>query len=160
MGTDGHLHLPIGYSPEYPTIGTNGCPAGLAADCQHKNEPDVGYELALVRWLCQTLLDVTQRLQISDPQMSTWQSTLANLVSYPTDDTGFRISPAVALALGHRHYSHLLMVYPLYLVTPDTAADRSLIEKSLDHWIGLNVGAHTARGYTYTGAASISALLG
>jgi hypothetical protein len=49
-----------------------------------------------------------------------------------------------------------MMVYPLRVLKPDNAANRKLIEKSLAHWTGLK-GA--LEGYTYTGAASISALL-
>jgi alpha-L-fucosidase 2 len=65
------------------------------------------------------------------------------------------IGAGVPYAKSHRHYSHLLMVYPLHLVTPDT--DSALIEKSVRYWHSLT-GAH--RGYSYTGAASMFALLG
>jgi len=49
------------------------------------------------------------------------------------------------------------MVYPLYLVNWDQPANRSLILKSVQHWHALT-GAH--RGYSYTGAASIYAMMG
>jgi hypothetical protein len=49
------------------------------------------------------------------------------------------------------------MIYPLRVLTPDNDSIRALIEKSLSHWTGLK-GA--LEGYTFTGAASISALLG
>jgi hypothetical protein len=60
-------------------------------------------------------------------------------------------------AQSHRHYSHLLMVYPLYLVTWDQPESRDLITKSVEHWHAIT-GAH--RGYSYTGAASIYAMTG
>jgi len=154
MGPDGYLHMPIGYSPEYPTVGSN-CPAG--ATCQHVSEADTNYDLALIRWGCRTLLDIVRRLRLDDPQAAQWEETLRKLLPYPTDENGFAISATVPFALSHRHYSHLLMVYPLYLVTPENADDRLIIQRSLDHWMGLT-GA--LRGYSYTGAASISALLG
>jgi hypothetical protein len=61
------------------------------------------------------------------------------------------------LEISHRHFSHLLMVYPLHLVDPQSAADRPVIEKSLDHWIGFK-GA--LQGYSYTGASAMCSWLG
>jgi len=60
-------------------------------------------------------------------------------------------------AQSHRHYSHLLMVHPLYLVNWDQPEQRELIEKSVVRWHALT-GAH--RGYSYTGAASMYAMMG
>jgi hypothetical protein len=62
----------------------------------------------------------------------------------------------VPLLVSHRHFSHLMMIYPLRVLKPDNAENRKLIEQSLSHWTGLE-GA--LAGYTFTGAASISALL-
>ena len=81
---------------------------------------------------------------------------LAQLAPYPTDANGFMIGADVPFAKSHRHYSHLLAVYPLYELTGDTPEERALIEKSLAHWVSFE-GA--LQGYTFTGAASISALL-
>jgi hypothetical protein len=82
---------------------------------------------------------------------------LARLVDYPVDANGFMIGAGVPFAQSHRHYSHLLMVYPLYLVTWEQPQFRELIDKSLRHWLSFE-GA--LQGYTFTGAASISAQLG
>lgn len=67
------------------------------------------------------------------------------------------IGAGVPFAMSHRHYSHMLAVYPLYEINGSTDAERALIEKSLAHWVGFE-GA--LQGYTFTGAASMSALLG
>jgi hypothetical protein len=82
---------------------------------------------------------------------------LAKRVAYPTDANGFMIGADIPFAKSHRHYSHLLAVYPLYELTGRTPDERALIEKSLAHWVGFE-GA--LQGYTFTGAASMSALLG
>ena len=79
---------------------------------------------------------------------------LAKLAPYPVDENGFMIGAGVPFAKSHRHYSHMLAVYPLYEVTWEQPDNRALIEKSLDHWIGFE-GA--LQGYSFTGAASISA---
>jgi hypothetical protein len=82
---------------------------------------------------------------------------LQNLTDYSKDDaTGFNIGLNVPLLVSHRHYAHLMMIYPLRVFKPDNAENTKLIEKSLSHWTGLK-GA--LEGYTFTGAASMSALL-
>jgi len=139
-GGDGRLHLPTTLSPEYPTSG-----------------PDCNYDLSLIRWGCQTLLESAQRLGISDSLAPTWRRVLDTLTPYPTDANGFMIASGVPYATSHRHYSHLLMIYPLYLVNWDQTANRTLIERSIVRWHELT-GAH--RGYSYTGAASMYAMMG
>jgi hypothetical protein len=67
------------------------------------------------------------------------------------------VGAGVPFAMSHRHYSHMLSVYPLYLVNAEQPGSRALIETSLRHWISFE-GA--LRGYSFTGAASISAGLG
>lgn len=139
-GTDGKLHLPRTYSPEY----------GSAEDCN--------FDLALLRWGCQTLLDITKRLQIEDPLIPRWQTTLNELTPFPADaNNGLMIGKEVPYAFSHRHYSHLLAAYPLYLINKEHPAERELIEKSLLYWQGKS-GAH--QGYSCTGASSISSALG
>ncbi|MFE3737123.1 Tat pathway signal sequence domain protein [Streptomyces sp. NPDC059134] len=140
-GSDGKLHLPSTLSPEYPVVPPQ----------------DTNYDLALIRWGCRTLLDASARLGVDDPLRPRWQEVLARLTPYPTDRNGFMIGADTPYAQSHRHYSHLLMVYPLYLVNWDQPENRELIEKSLVHWHALT-GAH--RGYSYTGAASLYAMAG
>jgi hypothetical protein len=138
-GADGKLHLPETISPEY----------GSAPDCN--------YDLALLRWGCRTLLDAAARLKIADPLEARWREVLDRLVDYPVDDKGYMIGAGVPFAKSHRHYSHLMMVYPLHLVTAEQPGARELIERSLRHWIGF---AGALQGYSFTGAASIAAQLG
>lgn len=111
----------------------------------------------LLRWGCRTLLDSAELLGKRDPLANRWREVLAKLTPYPVDGNGYMIGAGVPFAKSHRHYSHLLAVYPLYEVTGRTADERALIEKSLAHWVGFE-GA--LQGYTFTGAASMSALLG
>ena len=136
-GADGKLHLPATFSPEYGV-----------------NAPDTNYDLSLIRWGCRTLLDAARELQIDDPLAPKWQNVLATLVDYPADVNGYMIGAGVPFAKSHRHYSHLLQVYPLYEITWERPENRQIIETSLNHWVGFE-GA--LQGYTFTGAASISA---
>ncbi|KOV68765.1 glycosyl hydrolase family 95 catalytic domain-containing protein [Streptomyces sp. MMG1121] len=140
-GSDGKLHLPSTLSPEYPVVPPQ----------------DTNYDLALIRWGCQTLVESAQLLGVEDELTPRWQEVLARLTPYPVDDNGFMIGADTPYAQSHRHYSHLLMVYPLYLVNWDQPTSRDLITRSVAHWHALT-GAH--RGYSYTGAASMYAMTG
>lgn len=137
---DGKLHLPKTYSPEY----------GNAEDCN--------FDLSLLRWSCQTLLEITKRLNISDPLIPRWQETLNELTPYPVDpDNGLMIGRNVPYAFSHRHYSHLLAIYPLYIINNEQTGGKELIEKSLNYWQSKE-GA--LLGYSLTGASSISSAIG
>ncbi|GHG88833.1 glycosyl hydrolase family 95 catalytic domain-containing protein [Streptomyces lanatus] len=139
-GADGKLHLPATFSPEY---------GGNSRDCN--------YDLMLLTWGCRTLLDAAELLGVEDESAPRWREVLARRTAYPTDANGFMIGADLPFAKSHRHYSHLLAVYPLYELTGRTPDERALIERSLAHWVGFE-GA--LQGYTFTGAASMSALLG
>ncbi|MGP3958759.1 glycosyl hydrolase family 95 catalytic domain-containing protein [Nonomuraea sp. 3N208] len=140
-GADGKLHLPSTLSPEYPVTPSQ----------------DTNYDLALIRWGCGTLLESAARLGIDDPLKPKWQEVLDKLAGYPVDGNGFMIGANTPYAQSHRHYSHLLMIYPLYLVNWNQPENRALIEKSVVHWQSLT-SAH--RGYSFTGAASLYAMMG
>ena len=142
-GDDGRLHIARGLSPEY--------------DNQPKPNPDCNIDLSLLRWGCQTLLESCQRLKLDDPQIPQWKNTLAKLTPYPQDANGLMISASVPFAMSHRHFSHLLMIYPLYIMTPEQPENRELVVKSLKHWMSM---PKALAGYSFVGAAAISALMG
>ncbi len=136
---DGKLHLPATYSPEY----------GSAEDCN--------YDLALLRWGCRTLIESAGRLHVDDPLLPAWKNVLEKLAPYPQDENGLFIGRNTPYAFSHRHYSHLLAAYPLYLLNKERKEDVELIENSLRFWQE-KTGAH--QGYSLTGASSISSALG
>lgn len=138
-GEEGKLHLPATYSPEYDT----------AEDCN--------FDLALLRWGCQTLLESAQRLNIQDPLAETWEDVLHNLTPYPMDENGLLIGKDMPYAFSHRHYSHLLAIYPLYLINKEQPGDIETIEKSLVFWQSK---PKALLGYSCTGASSISSAIG
>ncbi|MFF0725929.1 glycoside hydrolase family 95-like protein [Streptomyces sp. NPDC004134] len=138
-GPEGRLHLPTTMSPEY----------GGAKDCN--------YDLALLYWGCQTLVEATERLRTDDELLPKWRDVLDRLTAPPQGAEGMWIGSDLRLTSSHRHYSHLLWFYPLYLLDPGVPENRRLLERSLSHWVGFT-GA--LQGYTFTGAASMSASLG
>ncbi|EMI57354.1 putative secreted protein [Rhodopirellula sallentina SM41] len=140
--SDGYLHLPKTYSPEYR----------IAEDCT--------YDLDLLRWGSGRLLELADEMNLNkeeQPLISYWTQLQEKLVPVHVDETGRMIGRGVSLTGPHRHWSHLLAIYPLRTLVPDSADNRELIELSLDNWH-----SHGKRmaGYSVTGGACISAILG
>lgn len=146
--TDGKIHIKSSWSPEYP--GGTG--------------KDINYTLSLIKWSCQTLLNISKEHHLNDPKEADWQDMLDNLVDYQKDENGLKIGADIPFEKAHRHYSHLLAFYPLYLLTPDS--DYELLKTSVDHWLETSFDsskkkdkAMSVTGYTCSGAASMYASL-
>lgn len=138
-GADGKLHLPRTRSPEY------------------KTGPDCNYDLALLRWGAETLPGLAAQLGVDDPLLPAWRDIAARLADFPEGDEGFLIADGVPMDSSHRHYSHLLMVYPLYQVNTEQPGGETRIRRSLEHWHSF---PDALFGYSFTGGASIAASLG
>ncbi|MGW0886181.1 glycosyl hydrolase family 95 catalytic domain-containing protein [Streptomyces sp. NPDC002671] len=136
----GVYHLPATYSPEY----------GNTKDCN--------YDLALIHWGCRTLLASATKLGINDPLAATWQDVLDHLTPPPQDTAnGLWIGSDLQLTTSHRHFSHLLWFYPLYELQVTEAANRTLLVNSINHWQSM---PSALQGYSFTGSASMYAVLG
>lgn len=123
-GSDGKLHLPLLHSPEYSLEG----------------DVDNNYNLSLLHWGCTTLLDLNGRFGFKDPQKLEWERILRDLVAYPQNENGFMIGATVPFARSHRHWSHLLMVWPLHMLTVEQPENKALVEKTLTHWLTVEDG--------------------
>ncbi len=148
-GDDGRLHLPPMQSPEYH-------PPGSTTTALF---PDANYNLALLRWLLNTLLATDADLHPAPAELPQWRQTLARLTPFVVGPDGLMIGRGQALEMSHRHYSHLLALYPLFQLSPGDPADRALVDKSVVHWHRLE-GGRRLTGYSFTGAASLYAALG
>ncbi|QPH38986.1 glycosyl hydrolase family 95 catalytic domain-containing protein [Pedobacter endophyticus] len=136
---NGKYHFPMSHSPEY------------------KDAEDANYTLASLHWALETLVKTNAQLHLGDPDVDKWNEILKNLTPYPIGESGFLIGKDVPLNSSHRHYSHLLMVYPYYLVNWEQKNNRDLIERSLHNWLSQK-GAHA--GYSFTGSSSIYSSMG
>lgn len=137
---DGKYHLPETASPEY------------------KSAKDCNYDLSLLRWGLNTLLSINETYKLNDPKTAEWTDFSNNLTDYPIDiEKGFMIGENVNLTSSHRHYSHLLMIYPLYSVNWEQVANRDIITKSISHWQSM---PDYLQGYSFTGSASMYAMMG
>ncbi len=139
---EGQLSLPETYSPEYRK----------AIDCT--------YDLDLLGWGIKRLLQLADEKgldQKEEPLIPVWKEIREKLVPVHVDEeTGRMIGRDVQLTGRHRHWSHLLAIFPLRTLTPETPADRELIDRSLTHWHSFG----RAMGYSFTGGACMAALLG
>ncbi|MCX6880555.1 MAG: alpha-L-fucosidase [Verrucomicrobia bacterium] len=140
-GADGKLHLPVLHSPEYG------------------DDADNNYNLALLRWGCQTLIELNRRYNFNDPLAATWQSTLDQLVAYPVDEHGLRVGATLSFARSHRHWSHMLMIHPLHIMTDEQPGNRELISRSIKHWLSVD-DSREVYGWSRASAASLYATLG
>lgn len=113
---DGKLHLPPTFSPE----------TGNFSDCN--------FDLALIRWACEKLIEICGILDIDDPLMKEWKKILDNIVDYPVDEMGYMLGKDNSAPQDHQHMSHLLMIYPLYLENIDNSDNIDLLEKSIKNF--------------------------
>lgn len=119
-GADGKLHLPPTYSPE----------TGVWKDCN--------FDLALFKWGCLTMLKASKRLGIDDPLIPRWKEVAEKLVDFPADEHGFSLGSDQTSSPNHRHFSHLLMIYPLYLVNIEQEGLREVLRASYDRAHSIN----------------------
>jgi hypothetical protein len=140
-GDDGKLHLPKLHSPEYG------------------DDEDNNYNLSLLRWACGTLLYLNERYKLNDALRPEWERILKELVAYPQDENGLRIGRNLPFEHSHRHWSHILMVWPLHILSTDQPANKELVEKSVKHWLTVE-DAKEIFGWSNAAASAIYSYMG
>lgn len=131
-GEDGKLHIPSGRNWEN-WIGKD--PTGL---------------LALLDWALSTAMVIGEKLDYDKEKLSRWDYLQTNLADYPTGiypngETGFLLGREFyrlgqgtfhlgEIPLPHRHWTHLLMIFPLHTITWDQEDKRDLVKNSVDYW--------------------------
>jgi alpha-L-fucosidase 2 len=142
---DGKYHVKEGRSPEYD---------------DSKLYKDANYTLMSIDWSLKALLELESLFAMNDPLRDTWKEKLDNLMPFPTNANGYMINPTQGFDKGHRHYSHLLAIYPFHSVTiDDNQQTKDVITKSVNRWIDLSTTSGAA-GYTFTGGCAMYATLG
>ena len=126
---------------------------------EYGEAPDNNYNLSLLRWGCQTLLTLNERYHLNDPQIPEWNRVLTNLTAYPQDENGFMIGAGVPLAHSHRHWSHMLMVWPLHTLSCEQPENKEVLEKTLQHWLTVDNGKQVY-GWSAAAAAHLYATMG
>ena len=124
-----------------------------------KSYVNTNYNLAILKWVLNGLIDSNEQFNTHSEDIVKWKKILNNLIDYPVDENGLMIGSDQPVDMSHRHYSHLLALYPLFQLNPDAPEDRKLVDKSVVHWHKIGNGKGLV-GYSYTGAASLYAALG
>lgn len=138
----GKYHIAVRtHSPEYPK----------------SYDYDTNYDLSILKWGLTTLISLDAERGGKDALHQQWKDVLVNLREYPQDKDGFMIAKDRPYAESHRHYSHLMMIYPFYLVNWDQQENRELISQSIAHWQSKE---RLLQGYSFSGAASMYAMMG
>lgn len=153
---EGKIHLPPMISPEYnvPKDATWAQPP----ERRMGPIPDTNYSHQMFRWGLNTLLTLNEQYGLNDADAGKWQDTLDHLIDLPVGENGLKISAGVEYALSHRHYSHLVALYPLHTINPDQGKEaEELFRKSLEHWWSL---PEFFANYSFTGSACMYATLG
>jgi hypothetical protein len=113
---NGIIHTPHGHCPE------------------SSDDADNNYDLSSLMWGCRTLLRINNNFNLKDTKAKEWQNVVDNLIPFPVDENGYRSSVDIPAPLMHRHWCHLFMIYPYYLVNWEQPESRENILNSLRHW--------------------------
>ena len=151
----GKLKLPLSSSPE---IHDNRMEAYM--------RPNTNYDLSLMRWLFSAVAEMGDELGYAD-QADYWRQRLAKLEELATgsnvpnfgDGELLWVASDQPLAESHRHFSHLMAIYPLGTLHVDAGdAAKKLIHNSL---LQLDLlGSDWWCGYTYAWLACMAARVG
>jgi alpha-L-fucosidase 2 len=146
----GVLHTPKDISPEYEI------------NKVFPKVEDTTYNLEFMRWALSTLIYIEEQYSLQDPQIGKYKSALENLAPTLLDDeSGIMIGQGVKLEKAHRHYSHLVGLYPTKQMNLNDPDQFKLAARAVNYWINLPIlNSWSYKGYSRTGAASMYAMLG
>ena len=146
----GFIHTPKDISPEYEM------------NRVFPKEEDTTYNLEFLRWALRCAVHINHKFQLNDPDGERYAKVVEKLVQPHFDkETGIMIANGVKLEKAHRHYSHLVGLYPLKQMRLDESNKFALAKKSVDYWINLPIlNDWSYKGYSRTGAASMYSMLG
>lgn len=139
---NGKLYLPLSSSPE---IHNNSTSAYLA--------PNSNFDLSLMRYLFTKMIDYCSILK---KDSTVYQNALSKLDDIFVIDGVISLSKDEALTESHRHFSHLMALYPLHLINYDSERNQRLYENSLKQIEDL--GTENWVGFSFAMAAQIYAM--
>lgn len=142
---DGKRKLPISSSPEI-----------------HDNKKDAwfgettNFDLALIRWTYYKAVELATELGMEEDAKH-WRDMLSQWPELSVDDkTGLMIAPDLAYTLSHRHFSHMMAIYPLTLLTTAQGeAVTKLMKRSVDNLVA--VGSDWWTGYSFSWLGNLQA---
>ena len=146
-GEDGKLRLPLSSSPEFHD---NRLEAWL--------DPISNYDLSLLIYLFRRLEDMADRLEFAE-DAEQWANILRNLPELAVNkDSVLMVNPKESLTESHRHFSHMMSIYPLKLLNRNVTSDREIADKTISQLEVLGKGQWV--GYSFAWAAAMYAWQG
>lgn len=125
---DGYYYLPVSSSPEI-----------------HDDEeeswvtPNSNYDLALLKYLYQTLAEFSEILQNGEKEH--WEKIMRKLPPFSINEKSvLMISPDESLEESHRHLSNTMAICPLYLYRYENESDRRIIDAVIEDYERLGTG--------------------
>ncbi len=141
MGEDGLRKYPISSSPEF---NDNSREAWF---------PEMtNFDLSLTRWTFSKAAEMAAVIGKEEEQ-DRWLEILSEWPSYAADTaTGLLIAPDYPYKESHRHFSHLMSIFPLGIHDVSNSADDSLlIDRSLDNLIANGTDYWTGYSFAWLG---------
>ena len=139
VDSTGKRKLPLSSSPEINDNSINAWFTGTT-----------NFDLSLIRWLYSAAVEIALALDKKD-DVERWNKILSEWPELATSSTNYKllVAPGVELTESHRHFSHLLAIYPLGLLDWDRKGMNRMITISsltdLD-----NLGTDAWCGYSYS----------
>ncbi|MEI7422911.1 MAG: glycoside hydrolase family 95-like protein [Prolixibacteraceae bacterium] len=146
---NGKLKLDLSSSPE---IHNNTQKAWLT--------PNSNFDLSLIRWIFGANAEMAKAMNLGK-EVAHWQGLLAKMDDLATVANGeaLLVSPNEPLTESHRHFSHLMAIYPLgSLNIEGSASDRKVIDASLKQMD--EFGSKFWCGYSFSWMACMRARVG
>ena len=140
---DGKLYLPLSSSPEI-----------FDAEPKAYLKPNSNFDLALMRYLYKTLDGYAKILGTGETEYAEILSKLDEIAIF--DESIVMLDSTQKLEETHRHFSHLMCLYPLHLINYDTPANKRIYEGSLLEIERLGMGMWV--GFSYAMNAQIYAM--
>lgn len=117
--------------------------------------PNSNYDLSLMRYLFGTLAEMASELELKEGEE--WRQALGKLPPLAVNSRGvLMLSPDEELLESHRHFSHLMAIHPLRLLSYDRPEDRRIIDASIHNLEILGTGYWC--GYSFAWMAELYAL--
>lgn len=142
---DGRLYLPLSSSPE---LFDNTKEAYL--------EPNTNFDLALLIYLYTKLRDYSRKLR---KNYKRYEEILKKLDPLAISKSGtLMIDRKRELHESHRHFSHIMAIYPLHLISYDTPENKRIIEATINQIERFGVGLWC--GFSFGMCAQLYAMAG
>ena len=139
----GKLYLPLSSSPEI-----------FDATRKAYLQPNSNFDLALMRYLYKTLAGYAKKLGESAEK---YEKILSKLDEIAIDESGVvMLDRTQKLPETHRHFSHLMCLYPLHLINYDTEEHKRIYERTISELEKLGTGLWV--GFSFAMSAQIYAM--